>query len=962
MKRLVVIVCSLLSVLACSFEELEQEEIKPEATELVEMRFDLDIAGATRSSISIDDVSIRDINIYAFHNGILVDEVYSTALTGVVLHLPGGSSYNIYAVANMGHCPADPYEAGFVSDLKYSIASLQQLTSGVPMSCVVKNVYLGGSAINVKLPMVRNTARITLSVDRSSLLDGLVLKSVRLCQSASVVRPFKWIGEGGSRAESEDEVINGDYATSTDLELLNSGETVTFYSLENCQGILLPDNTDPSMKTPDAIGNKSKLCTYLEVSCGFDGSGLLEGDVSYRIYLGLDACTSFDIPGNASINIKLMLTEDGLRNVSWKADADVAVRNGYVYGEVSHGRSGMSDLYVGEIILYDVTFADELVEFLGGDVEGCTLRLISDGEEVSGVEADFCSGDSPYAVIRCVDIAEGGLYLYDPEGECIGCLEEDVRIKLPRMVISEYSSWGAEEPVEPFTYIPECDLNGDPADLYVYLIDSGGYNLNSIYSYGFDNSLFDFYDCGTRSDDVSLNAFMAQVDMLDTVVGRAAAHVSLTCSNSGQDHDQNLLLAAIYAWEKPAVLTLGENNFQMSSKLTVGLGIPPITLTLVDNGWAGYFSCQLAMKVENPSNLPVNVSVWQLIATNSSYGASDADYVEENLVIDHMEYMTGAFYNGDPHLYGMSSTFYSERNDEGDLALTDGQALVYPLSDISTNDIIKAAYYNRKGTGQMIHAVDVTLAGRRLRSSDIMLEDMVSNGSLQYDYIYYDQESWNYRGAALFSADRAVSSPERWAYDYPNMTPRNLDRLEYRWDSGATVSINMKYEADEGKSSAMTYAGQGAQYGLTLAFEYTGTVNGYVQTYPNGTWRDPKDNKCSAAVSYTKSGVALVDAGQSVLADDGCLKAAMDQIYGHSYTDSDRPLGANSYMHRAHPTEMDLGMNLCVEGDKGSELYPYYLAWDTDYLEYYHTQESKTYKCKLNCVINAYKLSIVRHR
>ena len=189
-----------------------------------------------------------------------------------------------------------------------------------------------------------------------------------------------------------------------------------------------------------------------------------------------------------------------------------------------------------------------------------------------------------------------------------------------------------------------------------------------------------------------------------------------------------------------------------------------------------------------------------------------------------------------------------------------------------------------------------------------------------------------------------------------------MDRLLERWDKDASVCVNMFYDSDQGRTSVMTYAGMGAQYGLTLSLQYAGTVDGYVQTYPDGTWGKPQGNRCSASFSHVKTGVPLEETALHVWADDGGLKSAMDQIYGYSYKDSDRPLGSDAYMHRAHPTAMTLNMNLCVEGEKGGELYPYYLRWDEDYLEYYHAQDAKVYQCALNSVTSAYKLSIVRRR
>lgn len=964
MIRVFSVLIGVLGFVSCTVHEMSVAENVSSDCETATVSFNADVQNMVKSSVTLDESALRNINVYAFKDGVLVDEVYSLKADGIMMNLPANSTYNIYAVANIGLYHADVSEERFLSDASYAISGIRILSRGVPMRCAARNVYVGRESQAVDLRLERMAAKVNLSVDKSSLLSGLQVNSVRLCQSASIVYPFRWEKQGGSRVTSEDETFDGDYATSADLRRLNTGGEVTFYTLENCQGILLPDNTSPELKVPKMIQGKEKLCSYLEIECDFDGSGLFEGDVRYRIYLGLDECTSFDVPGNACINVSLSLTGEGLKTLSWKVNADVDVRDGYVSGEVDEGMHGMNDLYVGEVLLYEVVLTDEIIEYLGGDASGSSVRLVRDGVEVEGLMSDNLQGNGPVVPIqmRCVAPGEGQLYLYDPEGKRIGLLEPDVCIRLPEIVFSEYSSAPDDEPVEPLSFIPECDINGDAAHIYVYLTDSQGYSLTGSRSYGFDGSLFDFCDMGTYSEGVLVDAVRADFNEVEPNEGAPATCMELSCVNPGRDHEENLLLTAIHAAERTAVLTVADNNHDMTSSLRVGLGIPRITLSLVDNGWAGYHSCQLSMKVDNPSNLPLDVSVWQLMTTNASYGPVDADYVEDNLEIDHIEYMTGEFYNGAPPLYGSCSSFYSERNEEGDQALNDGSWLVYPLEDISTEDLISAVNYNRRGNGQMMHMVDVTLSGRPVMGSDVRLEDNVSNGSSQYDYIYYSQDSWNYRGAGLCTDDALLSHPDNWSYDYPNLTPLRLDRLAGRWDDQEQVCVSMLYVPDEGRLSVMTFAGIGAQYGLTLTFGYSGAVNGYVQTYPKGTWGAAQENRCSADVSHSKTGVPLLQTGQFVWADDGGLKSAMDEIYGHSYKDSDRPLGADAYMHHAHPTDMRLTVDLLVEGDEGDELYPFYMTWDADYLEYYHEQEGKTYKCSLNPAASAYKLSVVRHK
>ena len=963
MKRLCGMISGLGVLLSCSVEELRPAADLQNEMEKVTVSFAAQVAEETRSSVSPDEDAIRDVNVYAFRNGFLESYAFAEDSDDIAMDLTVGNGYNIYAVANLGRCEMNCTEDEFARLYEYSVSRLSDLSDLIPMSCVVTDVNVVSSPGTIVLNMERKAARITLSVDKEALLEGLQVQSVRLCQCASRVFPFRWHGDGGSRVLSASETIDGDYATASDLRLLNDGKEMVLYTLENCQGILLPDNTDPFKKVPMMIEDKDELCTYIDVKCSFTGQGLFDGDVSYRIYLGLDACTSFDIPGNSCIDISLMLTDEGLRTVSWKVDADVNVSDGYARGRVLEGMHDLDDLYVGEVLKYEVEVSDELMDYLGGDATGCTLGLQKEGAESDDVIFKDLSYEDDVMTVElwCRRPGNAALYLYSPEGECLGCLDDCVTVRMPQIKFSEYPAWTDDSSVDGLTYLPECEINGTSAEFYIYLVDEDGCNLNGVRSYGFDSSLFSFQDGGAEMAGVPVEGVRSVFGSVQSAGdGTAIASVTVQCRNSGADHDANLLLADIYSEGRPVLLGVIENHTGMSADAKVGLGIPQIALTLVDNGWAGYHDCQLSLVVDNPSNLPLDVSVWQLVATDSRYESVNREYVEENLVLEHMQYMTGEFYNGAPPFYGASSSFVSERNECGDKALMRQSLLIYPLKGISSDDIIMAVNYDRRGANQMIHVVDAAITGHRIREEDLTLVDSVSDGSATYDYLYYGDDSRNYQGASLFSWGVPVSAPRTWKYDYPNMSAVTLDRMYERYLSSGAVRVMMIYAPDEGKTAVMTYVGQGAQYGLSLSFLYSGVVNGYVQTYPKGTWFAAQDNYCSTEFSHQASTVPLRATSSFIWADAGQLKAAMDGIYAHSYKDSPRPLGSDSYMHRAHPTDMDLEMNILVEGDEGKELYPFYVDWDSDYLEYWHEQDATKYKCNLSSECQCFSFVMVR--
>ena len=974
MRRISLILLVLLSAVSCVFEIVEEPEMGQSESDVVRVTFSPEVCpsnmealpGMTKSSISPDEDLINDINVFAYMGGLLVAQTYSVDVHDVVLDLPIGCVCDIYAVANMGKINALADEATFSEKFSCSLGSVSDLSRCMPMTCFCENVYVGKSTRNLPLAMERLAAKFVLSVEKESLLEGLCINSVRMFQCASVVRPFKWMGNGGSRAESVREVIEGDYATENDLMRLNAGKEIVFYALENCQGILLPYNSDPFLKTPQLLAAKRDLCTYFDIVCSFDGTGLLGGGVTYRIYAGLDDCKSFDVPGNSCINISLSLTDEALKRVSWKVKADVYVMDGYAQGRVLQGRHGMSELYMGEKFLYQVEISDELLEYLGGSASGCSLGFVRIDSGASGaglsIEAMSVEGNVLTAEILCDGPASGELYLYSQDGVPIGCLERNVVVRVPKIVVSEYSAWGDDEPVEMLTFIPESEVNGTSAQMYVYFTDAQGYNLNGNGSYGFDSSLFSLRDGGALAESVTMRSVTASFSMLSDGPGSAAASMTVSCRNDGSDHEENLLLSEIYSMEKNLHVNVVDANSGIDAEVQICLCIPEVQVSLVDNGWAGYHDTQLSVVVDNPSNLPLDVSVWQLMSTYSTSGPSDPEYVKGNLHLDHIQYMTGEYYNGEPPYYASYSGFYSERNADGDRFLSDGSLLVYPLPGISTSDIIKAANYDGRKGKQMIHLLDARLAGRRFRTRDLVLHDNVSDGSSTYDYLYYSDDSWNYKGATLYTGGQRVAGSGTWAHDYPNVAPLTLDRLYARYHQDGDACVEFMYAPNYGKLTVATYAGEGYQYGLTLSLAYEGTMDGYVQTYPKGTWFAAQDNYCSVDFAHEKSGVPLTVSGQYVWADDGQLKAAMSGIYEFSYKDSPKPLGADSYLHKAHPTEVHMNINLLVEGDNGVELYPYYTRWKYDSLEFYHIQEETTYECSVNAETPGYFLTVVTHK
>ena len=87
------------------------------------------------------------------------------------------------------------------------------------------------------------------------------------------------------------------------------------------------------------MDDMAELCTFLEVSCRFDEIGIYDGEVIYRLYLGEDNCTDFNLKGNSVLKVNLSLTVDGLKHdVTWRVEPDYVIRDGYASGWISKGR------------------------------------------------------------------------------------------------------------------------------------------------------------------------------------------------------------------------------------------------------------------------------------------------------------------------------------------------------------------------------------------------------------------------------------------------------------------------------------------------------------------------------------------------------------------------------------------------------------------------------------------------
>ena len=296
----------------------------------ITVTFGFEIPGlsySTRSASVSDESTIRDVSLFLYRNGKLEWNEYRESGAPIELRLLEGERYSAYAVANAGRQTAPEREEGihdFVLDAAGVLSGGKvPMASGNGLSFTVTPAGTDGAvpaANEIRIELVRLAAKYHFQVDRSALQYGtFTVESVRVCQAARAVDAFG----PGSAASSDGDVCDGDYASRGDLALLNQASSISLFLPENQQGTLLPGNSDPWRKEyfDPSLSTVAGRCTYLEVKGHYrDHSGGLNATHTYRMYLGKDATTNFDIVRNTEYTLTLSVSDLGVFRESWKVD------------------------------------------------------------------------------------------------------------------------------------------------------------------------------------------------------------------------------------------------------------------------------------------------------------------------------------------------------------------------------------------------------------------------------------------------------------------------------------------------------------------------------------------------------------------------------------------------------------------------------------------------------------------
>lgn len=571
----------------------------------------------TKSSFRGLDDEIRHLSVFLYRDGCLETVVESDG-GPVSASLCMGVRYDAFALANSsGFVP--PAGENDLRDMMVDIPSLEEMVDGLPM-CWERTGFLSGMEGVVEMEFDRLFAELSFSVD-PSLLPGLEVKSVRVCNACASVSPFCL---SGSRAVASESVSDGDYATESDIAAVNDGGVLTLYVPENRQGVLLPGNTDPEARVPDML-DAPELCTYLEVECRFSHASALEGNVVYRLYPGLDGCTDFSIVRNCCYGLALCPTPGGLDEVSWRVSTDAGFREGQASAEIETGLHSLDDMYAGEVSKLRLSLAPALESTLGENLTDCSLCLFdSEGNPSACVSTGplYREGGILFCDIHAAAPTDPGLgysYRLLAGGRSVS-VDGQVRVRKPYLVTG-----GMAQKLVPV-------VNGDEVSFDVFVVDAQGRNLNGRGAYGFDPGVFGDLSAGCRLNpsfdrgDGMLNREICSCHELRRISagdGGTLSTYRVQLVNPGFSDPVNRELSRLFGQDvRPGegiwYYDISSENAEPAS-VPVGMDIPPVRLwyfgrntvygTLAVRTY-GSAPNDAYLALSNPSHLCLHAGVW----------------------------------------------------------------------------------------------------------------------------------------------------------------------------------------------------------------------------------------------------------------------------------------------------------------------------------------------------------------
>lgn len=273
----------------------------------------------TKSILQSADIETRitSVTLGLYIGGVLAEkEYYASGFDEMTFPLEDGT-YIAYALVNMGDMrSALPVNESDIASVTYSIPGyLDNGTGiefrGIPMAG--KLPYTVGITQSGAIPVRRLMAKVTAVMNCN--WSGKI-SAVKVYNLNRTLKPF-----GSSAAASTADILP--------VQEFQAGSgspsgSFVFYVPENMQGSIsgIEGSTDKSPEGNTTVNHKKDLLTYLETLV--EGTGDVEGSITYRSYLGDNATTNFDICRNWRYTWNLTFLPDGRLNNDWKHENHLA--------------------------------------------------------------------------------------------------------------------------------------------------------------------------------------------------------------------------------------------------------------------------------------------------------------------------------------------------------------------------------------------------------------------------------------------------------------------------------------------------------------------------------------------------------------------------------------------------------------------------------------------------------------
>lgn len=222
-----------------------------------------------------------------------------------------------------------PYTRDDLLSLRFTCASASDLVDlqyreyNMPMTGAV-TVTLDPGSPTLTVPVKRLFAKFNITLDVSSWANGgwtVEAAEVTGARSNTEV-PYFWTGEGpGFRQTDPSKLATVDRSTSGDLTNLNfrdgdnRSRAVTYYFLENCQGV--QGSATRWNRVAMELGSAVDMCSYMKILVTATRPGFGRRAFGYRIYLdstaGSTMSSTFNIVRNSfrAIVLRLGAPQDG---------------------------------------------------------------------------------------------------------------------------------------------------------------------------------------------------------------------------------------------------------------------------------------------------------------------------------------------------------------------------------------------------------------------------------------------------------------------------------------------------------------------------------------------------------------------------------------------------------------------------------------------------------------------------